>query len=37
VAKSITDAAEDGIAARDLGVFRRVVTRMTVNLDRIER
>jgi DNA-binding MarR family transcriptional regulator len=37
VAKSITDAAEDGIAARDLGVFRRVVTRMTANLDRIER
>jgi len=37
VAKSITDAAEAGIAARDLGVFRRVVTRMTANLDRIER
>jgi DNA-binding MarR family transcriptional regulator len=37
VAKGINDAAEDGIAARDLGVFRRVVTRMTANLDRIER
>jgi MarR family transcriptional regulator, organic hydroperoxide resistance regulator len=37
VAKSITDEAEDGVAARDLSVFRRVITRMTANLDRIER
>jgi MarR family transcriptional regulator, organic hydroperoxide resistance regulator len=37
VAKSITDQAEDGVAARELSVFRRVVTRMTANLDRIER
>jgi DNA-binding MarR family transcriptional regulator len=37
VAKGITDAAEDGITARDLDVFRRVITRMTANLDRIER
>ena len=37
VAKSITDAAEEGIVARDLGVFRRVITRITANLDRIER
>ena len=37
VAKSITDEAEDGVAARDLSIFRRVITRMTANLDRIER
>jgi MarR family transcriptional regulator, organic hydroperoxide resistance regulator len=37
VAKSITDQAEDGVAARELSVFRRVITRMTANLDRIER
>lgn len=37
VAKSITDAAEDGVSARDLGIFRRVITQMTANLDRIER
>ena len=37
VAKSITDAAEEGIVAPDLGVFRRVITRITANLDRIER
>jgi DNA-binding MarR family transcriptional regulator len=37
VAKSITDEAEEGIAARDLGVFRRVIALMTANLDRIER
>jgi len=37
VAQSITDEAEEGIAARDLGSFRRVIARMTANLDRIER
>jgi DNA-binding MarR family transcriptional regulator len=37
VAKSITDQAEEGVAARELDVFRRVITRMTTNLDRIER
>jgi MarR family transcriptional regulator, organic hydroperoxide resistance regulator len=37
VAKGITDEAEDGVASRDLGVFRRVITRMTANLDRVER
>jgi MarR family transcriptional regulator, organic hydroperoxide resistance regulator len=37
VARAITDAAEEGIAARDLTVFRRVIARMTANLDRIER
>ncbi len=37
VARSITDDAEQGIAARDLAAFRRVIARMTMNLDRIER
>ncbi len=37
VARSITEDAEQGIAARDLAAFRRVITRMTANLDRIER
>ncbi len=37
VARGITDAAEEGIAARDLAAFRRVIARMTENLDRIER
>jgi MarR family transcriptional regulator, organic hydroperoxide resistance regulator len=37
VARTITDEAEEGIAARDLASFRRVVARMTANLDRIER
>jgi MarR family transcriptional regulator, organic hydroperoxide resistance regulator len=37
VARGITDASEEGIAARDLTAFRRVITRMTANLDRIER
>ncbi|HYA04994.1 MAG TPA: MarR family transcriptional regulator, partial [Xanthobacteraceae bacterium] len=37
VARRITDEAEQGLAARDLVMFRRVVTRMTANLDRIER
>jgi len=37
VARSITGEAEQGIAARDLAAFRRVITRMTANLDRVER
>jgi DNA-binding MarR family transcriptional regulator len=37
VARAITDAAEAGIAARELAAFRRVIARMTANLDRIER
>ncbi len=37
VARTITDEAEEGIAARDLASFRRVIARMTANLDRIER
>jgi DNA-binding MarR family transcriptional regulator len=37
VARGITDAAEEGIAPRDLAVFRRAIARMTANLDRIER
>ena len=37
VARGITDASEEGIAARDLAAFRRSIARMTANLDRIER
>jgi len=37
VARGITDAAEQGVAARDLVSFRRAIARMTANLDRIER
>jgi MarR family transcriptional regulator, organic hydroperoxide resistance regulator len=37
VARTITDEAEEGISARDLASFRRIVARMTANLDRIER
>jgi MarR family transcriptional regulator, organic hydroperoxide resistance regulator len=36
VARGITDAAEEGVAARDLAVFRRAIAQMTANLDRIE-
>jgi hypothetical protein len=35
IARSITADAEQGLAARDLDTFRRVITRMTANLDRI--
>jgi DNA-binding MarR family transcriptional regulator len=35
VARGITVDAEHGIAARDLTNFRRVIARMTANLDRI--
>jgi MarR family transcriptional regulator, organic hydroperoxide resistance regulator len=37
VARTITDAAEAGLAPRELAVFRRAIARMTDNLDRIER
>jgi DNA-binding MarR family transcriptional regulator len=37
VARGITEEAEQGIAARDLASFRRIIARMTANLDRIER
>lgn len=37
VARDITGVAETGIAARDLASFRRVLARMTDNLDRVER
>jgi DNA-binding MarR family transcriptional regulator len=37
VARTITDEAEEEISARDLASFRRVIARMTANLDRIER
>jgi DNA-binding MarR family transcriptional regulator len=37
IARGITDDAEQGISARDLGGFRRVIALMTANLDRIER
>ncbi len=37
VARGITDNAEAGVAARDIATFRRVIARMTANLDRIER
>jgi len=37
VARTITEEAEAGIVPRDLASFRRVIGRMTANLDRIER
>ena len=37
VARTITAEAEEGIAPRDLAAFRRIVARMTENLDQIER
>jgi MarR family transcriptional regulator, organic hydroperoxide resistance regulator len=35
IARGITAEAEQGLAARDLATFRRVIARMTANLDRI--
>jgi MarR family transcriptional regulator, organic hydroperoxide resistance regulator len=35
-ARGITEEAERGLGARDLVCFRRVVTQLTANLDRIE-
>ncbi len=37
LARGITDEAEDGIGRGDLALFRRVIARMTANLDRIKR
>jgi hypothetical protein len=36
LARGTIEDAEQGIAVRDLACFRRVITRMTANLDRIE-
>jgi DNA-binding MarR family transcriptional regulator len=37
VARGITDQAEDAIGRSDLARFRRVIARMTANLDRINK
>jgi MarR family transcriptional regulator, organic hydroperoxide resistance regulator len=37
LARGITAQAEDGISRDDLVLFRRVIARMTANLDRIKR
>jgi DNA-binding MarR family transcriptional regulator len=37
VARRVTEEAEQGIAARDLATFRKVIAQMTKNLDRIEK
>jgi MarR family transcriptional regulator, organic hydroperoxide resistance regulator len=37
LARGITDEAEDGISRGDLALFRRVIARMTANLDRIKK
>jgi DNA-binding MarR family transcriptional regulator len=37
VARTITEEAEEKISTRDLASFRRVIARMTANLDRMER
>ena len=36
LARDITVAAQAGIGPRDIDTFRRVITRMTANLDRIK-
>ena len=36
LARGITDAAEAGISRGELALFRRVIARMTANLDRIK-
>jgi MarR family transcriptional regulator, organic hydroperoxide resistance regulator len=36
-ARGVNCDAEHGVTTRDLAVFRRVITRMTANLDRVER
>jgi DNA-binding MarR family transcriptional regulator len=35
LARGITDQAEQGIGREELAVFRRVIRRMTINLDKI--
>jgi MarR family transcriptional regulator, organic hydroperoxide resistance regulator len=37
VARTITDEAETGVAREDLAVLRRILPRLTANLDRIRR
>ena len=37
VARAITDEAEAGVGRDDLAVLRRILPRMTANLDRIKR
>jgi MarR family transcriptional regulator, organic hydroperoxide resistance regulator len=37
VARRINAESEQGVAARDLAAFRRVILRMTANLDHVER
>ncbi len=37
LARGIVEDAEQGIAARDIASFRRIIALMTANLDRIER
>ncbi len=36
VARGITDEAEHGVSRDELAQFRRVIARMTANLDRIK-
>jgi MarR family transcriptional regulator, organic hydroperoxide resistance regulator len=36
IARGITDVAEDGVSRDELAQFRRVIRRMTENLDRIK-
>jgi MarR family transcriptional regulator, organic hydroperoxide resistance regulator len=35
LARSINAQADEGISAEDIAVFRRVITRMTANLDKV--
>jgi MarR family transcriptional regulator, organic hydroperoxide resistance regulator len=37
LARDITDQAEEGIGGNDLAAFRRIIRRMTENLDQIKR
>lgn len=37
VARGITDESEEGLSARDLAAFRRVIAQMTANLDQTAR
>ena len=37
LARGITDEAEDGVGRDDLALFRRVIARMTANLDQIKK
>jgi DNA-binding MarR family transcriptional regulator len=37
VARGITDQAEDGLRRDELAQFRRVIARMTANLDRVKK